>query len=259
MDQVIAALKDIGALDSSKNSALQNEIESPSSIQVFGGDQLDQKLRNQAKRTLYENWDVRDLPPLTTDEAGGIQTRGLELLAWYTPYHFDQSNWGITIRNRGVEIISHSLVHEGVPLSSANNIAEKALIAHELGHFQIENGVSLIEILGGIPYYVQRAKFYKTGWCNEEEALCNALAFESTSKHKKEISNFLDRGPAGYSDWRGHRKMFRNQSFSEVIGLRSVGHSIGPVTRLDLQSTKEFVKFTYVQDGSGPYGSILGT
>ena len=262
MKHIIDGLNRINALDTRQDSFEGRESGSDYPSVTMDAEALEAEHRRAQKRLRDfqpENWPPHDYPEVTSSERDDTQKYGLEALAWYSPYHFYPDTWGVTIRNRGIEIVASSLISNGLDLATANLVAQKALIAHELGHFQVENGVTMLELSAGKGMYVAQRQSAGFGWCNEEEGLCNALAHQAAgTKHRHALEDFLDFSPVGYRDWRRHAPSKRPYSWAEVIGIRADGLPRGEAILLDFKSSKKFVNFRFVQDGFGPAGSVFG-
>jgi hypothetical protein len=263
MEHIIEGLDRINALDRREDAFEGREPEGDYPAVTLGAEALQAEQRRAQKRLRDfqpDNWPSNDYPQVTRSDHEDIQKYGFEALAWYSPYHFYPDSWGVTIRNRGIEIVASSLISNGLDLATANLIAQKALIAHEIGHFQVENGVALLELSDGTGMYVKQKKAAGSSWCDEEEGLCNALAHQAAgSKHRRALEDFLDFSPAGYRDWRRHTPAKRADSWAAAIGVRADGVPRSEAILLDLKSSKKFVTYTFIQDGSGPAGSVFGT
>lgn len=255
MDQLIQALTEIGAI-------FEEEPGDPDlNAGLWKGDFADKvSVRLNKRDRLEKSTRPPDLtfPALSPAERDGVTTRGLEALAWYRPYHIHHSDWGITIRNRGIEIVAKDLTDQGVPLSTAIRVAEKSLLNHELGHFQAENAVSLIEVANRQAFYVPQLKATNWAVCEIEEALCNALAHESAGRWKRQLAAILSNAPKGYRDWKKHKRSNRQASWGAVVGLLTQGQPHSSAVILDLQNLLSFVRVSYVQDGHGLNGEVLG-
>ncbi len=263
MKHIIDGLNRINALDWSQKSLEGRETGCDYPAVTMGDDALNAEQRRAQKRLRdfqADNWPSNDYPQVTSSEHDDIHKYGFEALAWYSPYHFYPDSWGVTIRNRGIEIVASSLISNGLDLATANLTAQKALIAHEIGHFQVENGVALLELSDGSGMYVKQKNAASSSWCDEEEGLCNALAHQAAgTKHRHALEDFLDFSPVGYRDWRRHNSSKRAESWAAAIGIRADGVPRNEAILLDLKSSKKFVNYTFIQDGSGPAGSVFGT
>jgi hypothetical protein len=262
MKHIIDGLNRINALDMSQDSSEGRQSGADYPSVTMDEDALNAEQRRAQKRLRdfqADNWPSNDYPKVTSSEREDIQRYGFETLAWYSPYHFYPDSWGVTIRNRGIEIVASSLISNGLDLATANLVAQKALIAHELGHFQVENGVTLLELSAGTGMYVAQKKSDGLSWCNDEEGLCNALAHQAAgSQHQHALEDFLDFSPVGYRDWRRHTPAKRPASWAAAIGMRADGVPRIEAVLLDFKSSKKYVNFTFIQDGRGPVGRVFG-
>jgi hypothetical protein len=148
-------------------------------------------------------------PEIASGEAVGIDT-----LAYYLPYHFYKSRWGIYFRTSGILYLA-SLLKDG-PLAPGDDhlleLARRILFEHEFFHFVAETACSRAEVVAKKPLY---AAYYSHRLAApHEEGLANAHAFRKAMRRqakaiKKIVSDWmLSQGP-GYRDyerWLAHSK-----------------------------------------------------
>lgn len=199
--------------------------------------------------------DPQTLPP-------GWATEGIEVLAWYSPFHACTWDWGIYIRAYGIEVVASVLFSSGVPLVSCGELARSFLEEHERGHFFAELLVSGAEVATGEALYLSGKAAQRStspGWGLSEEGLCNALARSRIpNSHRAEVDDWLNTGPPGYRDYRNHGPSRRSESWgrvvSEIVGSSPLSWG-GIPGRPDFRSQ---VPVFLVLDGSGPSGLPAG-
>ena len=210
--------------------------------------------------------DTSHLPMHHPAPPPGWESEGLEILAWYSPFHSCTWDWGIYIRAYGIEVVASVLLSSGVPGVSCAELARLFLEEHELGHFFAELLVSEAEVAANTALYLPGKAAQSSappGWGLTEEGLCNALARSRIPSAQREgVDDWLNVSPPGYRDYRQHRPSRRSESWgrvvSEIVGSPPISWG-GVPGRPDLRSQ---VPVFLVLDGSGlsglPAGYLLG-
>ena len=166
-----------------------------------------------------------------------VEEFGIEILAYYIPFHFHSPErpWGIYLRQVGIahvrEALEFRLRRDGIfpNFVTLDKQAKKILLLHELRHHAIEVAFTICEqLLDRYQYYLdfnQRA-VTNTRTHDLEEAICNAnvakqaksqinvthqqihLAFRPNITHKLDfneyIREFMRGQPRGYRDFLRH-------------------------------------------------------
>lgn len=133
-----------------------------------------------------------------------IKERGTEAIAVYLPYHLSRS-WGIYIFEEPLNGLSYIISHyTGLAFDYVFNLCERAVIEHELFHFQTEYAATIAEtvcrkpIYG--PYFVRSRPYSE-----DEEAIANACMLTLSHLDAK-IRSMLEmvclESPPGYKDFR---------------------------------------------------------
>ena len=227
--------------------------------------------RSRKPAVIIQGHDSADVTaPSDVEPPKGWEERGVDLLAWYEPYHFarvapGRVQWGVFLRAYGVEVISRALLLAGVPAISAPQMAYELLLAHELGHFEKEVLVAVVELGSQSPHFVRsqvRRKNQLPGYGLAEEGLCNALARNVLPKaFRGALDSWLALCPPGYRDWRGHQRTTRGQSWGEVLKDFLTVPQLPWAAHLTPGVLKSFstdVPTYLILDGSGPNGEIGG-
>lgn len=128
-----------------------------------------------------------------------------EVLAYYLPFHFYRTAWGIYIRGAGVWALARRLAlpkkrPDANVLSSAYNL----LLDHERLHFCAEYASSRVEVVTAEPCY--DAYFKRRDAALHEEALANAYAIHglhrrASLKLEKAASAWMATQGPGYCDY----------------------------------------------------------
>ena len=111
---------------------------------------------------------------------------GIEILAYYIPFHFHRPDrpWGIYLRRVGIDHVRQRLMeiagqdgHNFQNLAIPTNVAEHILLLHELRHHAIEVAFTRVELQQGTrreyQHYI-REKRNHNDLHNHTEAICNA-------------------------------------------------------------------------------------
>lgn len=155
---------------------------------------------------------VRSDDPIMIEEQGPVPqtepaTDGttIETLAFYLPFHFYRTTWGIYIRTAGLWALARRLAlpkkHPGL---EALAVSYRLLLAHERAHFRAEYAASGIEVLTAEPRYEDYFKDVDAGL--HEEALANAYALGQLRRHAvpkmiKAVAAWMATQPDGYRDF----------------------------------------------------------
>ena len=123
---------------------------------------------------------------------GLVEEFGIEILAYYIPFHFHRSDrpWGIYLRTVGIDHVRQRLMeiagrdgHNFQNLEIPTNIAIDILLLHELRHHAIEVAFTRVELQvntrNEYQQYITRKRNH-IGLHGNTEAICNAnVAFHS--------------------------------------------------------------------------------
>jgi hypothetical protein len=127
----------------------------------------------------------------------------IDVLAYYLPFHFYRTTWGVYIYVGGVWALARRLAPQKKVLdSNVLQCAYNLLLQHELLHFCAEYAASKIEVI------TQKAR-YKTYFGNKdaslhEESLANARALRSIPRYGSffsEAAAWMRTQGAGYCDF----------------------------------------------------------
>ena len=138
--------------------------------------------------------------PLTDKDLGEWST---DALAYYLPFHFYKSRWGIYLRASGIAYLAQKL-KQAYPSASDPRyleVARHVLYEHEFFHFHTETAASIAEV--GRLKNLYRGYFADTPAADHEEAMANAQAFRSlnTKKHRlfrDSVHDWMSNQPGGY-------------------------------------------------------------
>ena len=117
---------------------------------------------------------------------GLVEEFGIEILAYYIPFHFHRPDrpWGIYLRGVGIDHVRQRLMeiagrdgHNFRNLEIPTNVAEHILLLHELKHHAIEVAFTRVELLDNTrneyQQYITRKRNH-IGLHGNTEAICNA-------------------------------------------------------------------------------------
>ena len=158
--------------------------------------------------------------PQPIEPPAGWEARGLELLAWYSPYHLAPWHWGVFLRAFGIEQIGRALREAGVPSVSIPALAQRFLLNHELTHYRVELAMTSLELATQRALFLdgRRAQVARSGWGMAEEGLANAHARSGLHQsYRSAMDGWLASSPPGYKDWARHRPAKSSLSWAEVI------------------------------------------
>jgi hypothetical protein len=199
---------------------------------------------------------------------GLVEEFGIEILAYYIPFHFHRPDrpWGIYLRRVGIDHVRQRLMeiagrdgHNFRNLEIPTNVAEHILLLHELRHHAIEVAFTRVELRGNTRNEYQRYIARKRNHNNissDTEAICNANVATHSSIFKTDwerprlmpptppnviikldlndyVRTFMIGQPAGYRDF---------ARFTGFSSAQTFEHLQLPIEhRLDLpQIEKEF-------------------
>ena len=88
---------------------------------------------------------------------------GIDALAWYVSFHFNQTHWGIYIPLSSINFMNETLQIKGYSHSKLDQLAKEFFLYHERYHFAFDIFVTQLEFLCHEPIYRQTlARFKKT-------------------------------------------------------------------------------------------------
>ena len=150
---------------------------------------------------------------------GDEREEGVDALAWYLSFHYDQDDWGIYIPLSGLLKFAGKISPSMPPggWADAIELAARGLMAHELFHYAVDYGSAQLEILERVPVYCQGRRMNRGafGYVEVEEAIANGFTcklFKSSSYRglvpncEREFWNFMRRQPPGYRDGERYSK-----------------------------------------------------
>jgi hypothetical protein len=148
--------------------------------------------------------DVGAVPSLP--DADKVSRWGADVLAYYLPFHFYNSRWGVYIRDHGVlhlatELKGSRLGPQDAPLLDT---AYGVLLQHERFHFITEVACSKAEIAAQKSLY---SGYFVQGIPSmHEEGLCNAYALRrgpahGAKHHKPDVARWMKGQRPGYHDF----------------------------------------------------------
>jgi len=182
-------------------------------------------------------------PPATLDDL--VEEFGIEILAYYIPFHFHRPDrpWGIYLRRVGIAHVRHRLVQiagrDGYnfqnTLEIPTDVAVDILLLHELRHHAIEVVFARLELLGlgwnnAYQEYKETKRHDEVLHANTE-AICNASVANQRKPFKTDYQPPRTPPPLpnhiSYLDWRGYvRQFMRGQpggyhDFAQFTGFTS--------------------------------------
>ena len=165
------------------------------------------KLRNENKVTLLHTPKHHDsgsikikIPIYSLDESERYPFNGegqeIDLLAWYTSFHYGERDWGIYLLRSGIYKVANALIAGGFPSDLAIAQSQELLIRHEQAHFQTDLGITSLELATNRSIFVDSRSGMSQllpGWHETEEGLANALARRMIKKTPKSaLDSFLE-------------------------------------------------------------------
>jgi hypothetical protein len=160
-----------------------------------------------------------------------------DVLAYYLPFHFYRTSWGIYVRASGVKAIASMLASaSGRPIGELSELAYQILLEHERFHFFTEVACSRAEVSARSPLY--SLYFAHRRAAALEEALANAHSIRAALRDQPAVVRSATeawmRGQgAGYRDfsrWLTRSSFLRGRrvSTSVMVGYVSGSGSLGP-------------------------------
>lgn len=147
-----------------------------------------------------------ELQPTTIEAGLFANVETIDTLAYYLPYHFYRSRWGIYLRTSGILEVASWLkdVRPGLPDEDHVQLAQRILFEHEFFHFVAETACARAEVVGKVRLYDVYYQ-HKYG-APHEEALANAYAFgkalvRQPASVKTAISTWMRGQGPGYRDF----------------------------------------------------------
>jgi hypothetical protein len=213
-----------------------------------------------------------------------VRRSGMDALAWYRPFHPVayglEGNWGIYIRNSGIEMLARRQWEAGVDLHASITNAITFLFRHEATHFEHELRASQAEVLAQRPFYlrqIQQKKMSLQKYSLVMEGLANHEALRWLEKEGRKILASWEReGLPGYNDFSRHTFALRARSWAEVftdflggqyvagvqtqdlVAARETYSRVAKLSRVEFENLLSQVPVYFVPDGSGPDGQIAG-
>lgn len=197
----------------------------------------------------------------------------VETLAFYVPFHFYRTKWGIYIRAGGVWSLARRLaLPKKLPDLNILRAAYHLLLEHERFHFCAEYAASRIEVV--TPQACYSSYFKDKDASLHEEAVANAHALRAltrraSAKLVKTASAWMTAQPQGYRDFKnwlpprltdGKRQaaLFMTPSglTNRILAYkltRSSGYAFHPADFLFLQTTDRRIPIRIVLESSTPW------
>jgi hypothetical protein len=129
----------------------------------------------------------------------------IDALAYYRPFHFDPTEWGVYIRESGLLVVG-SICAGTSPSSLDSTVlatARAVLMAHELHHFQTEVACSRAEVVAKLRAY--DVYFRDSIAAAHEEGVANAAAVRSLRWEPEAVQGrvraWMERQGAGYREF----------------------------------------------------------
>lgn len=179
--------------------------------------------RDQRQRGAWEisadaEGPLSDLIPRGREQIGPtVEEGGIDVLAWYQPYHCFGDRWGIYIRVNGIAYLASEILGAHGPTAllhrHAVRAAMEALLRHEESHFEVEVYATGLELDLGRPIYRPYIQhFIRTGAFRREESLANRRMVHHHWDHpplggaptRTAVEALADAGPRDYSGWRDY-------------------------------------------------------
>lgn len=170
-----------------------------------------------------------------------IYDRGIDILAWYFPYHFNKKLWGIYYKDYGIIKVGKKVTHN-MDRRIVTYEGYDVLKCHETFHHIVEIVGSLLEVTTQMEKYVtyNRDVYTKNRYSQQdhplEEALANAWAYRFVDTEKRspkltdkaKLFNWMKRSPSGYNAFdnyitkrdfrRGERKLYSDMLGNGLFG-----------------------------------------
>jgi len=131
-------------------------------------------------------------------------TSTADALAYYQPFHFYATSWGIYVRASGVQALAERLSPGRNPDIAALNFTYQLLLAHEQFHFLAEYASSRLEVISDQSSY--EGYFNDGDAACHEEALANAYAITDLRRRNPKgliaaAESWMLTQPQGYRDF----------------------------------------------------------
>ena len=180
---------------------------------------------------------------------------GIDLLAWYQPFHWSSSNsWGIYILDGGVRYLSENVFEHSDDIMPRKDLIRgfKLLFLHEFFHFNVEIQASIQELETSNSIYTSYTKnvYLKPDTNKEyeplEEALADAFAFRAISQRPEhsikslvldKVFNNMKNQPNGY---RAFEDYLEEESFRD--GLTRITVDWGRLPQTLNERSNDFCK-----------------
>ena len=136
-----------------------------------------------------------------------LQENGWEAVAWYVPFHFNESKWGIYIHwTRYKQLASQVACNINVSPRTVLDGVYDALIGHELFHCRSEIFATVAEDITNSRLYLPYSDLYKEirmqKDCVEESlATSYGLAKVKNKKIREELGRLAKEMPESYREW----------------------------------------------------------
>jgi hypothetical protein len=155
--------------------------------------------------TVTGSWADEADAGLDRDHAEPSEGDSIDVLAWYSSFHYCQYAWGIFIRSSGVEKLAREIWRrQGCTHDEAYRASWRFLYAHELTHFKVDLLITGAEFLAKKPLYLPgRARQSEDPFGGlYEEAFATAVARHALAPiGRRSLDDHLRRSPIGYRDW----------------------------------------------------------
>ena len=177
------------------------------------------------------------LPPGTESGTANNRQVTIDALAYYLPYHFYSTRWGIYLKTSGILYVA-SLLDDGLfPIGDDDllELARRLLFEHEFFHFVAETACARAETVAKMrlydPYYPHPFA------APHEEALANAHAIRNAlvgqpATLKKRVSAWMDAQGPGYRDygrWLGRNRFDEGCRLSAFYMTQPIRGGAAPV------------------------------
>jgi len=145
----------------------------------------------------------KELPAMDGHLKAEIRRSGIEALAWYAPFHHDDS-WGIYLRARGILYLTSYFRsgHTSADVNEDVGNATEVLLYHEFFHFLTEITATHMELSYLRPLfepYLLHVESLRDETANIEESLANAYVLTRLSRwHHGIIKSFFSSQPGSY-------------------------------------------------------------
>lgn len=193
-----------------------------------------------------------------------------EVFAFYLPFHFYRTTWGIYIRLAGVWKLARRLaLPRKLPDLSVLGYAYKLLLEHERLHFCAEYAASRIEVVTAQSSY--REYFRDADATEHEEALANAAAMRKLQRYADArvvaaVVSWMRSQPPGYRDFEqcmppcfvaAERRATTFMNGRAAMSNRLLGRGSLPAEFLLRRSPRRGVPIYMVLDTSVPWVRLV--